>query len=230
MIIKLANQIFKKIVKMYISDDEATLSSELNFYKEDALNIYFYIQSLNFETTEQADDSISIENQAVPLTGVSAKMLIKVPEEVPISVESVNINSDNSIEFRFTVPYVNYVGTTKMQIVLTDSQGNILHLPPVNVSIREPIGLLDDSDITHNQTISTFRYSTTIDASQFTLEGERYYVDITHTIQGTDGNVFISVIDSSTSQDIPHVKKIIDSTHFRLYLEEAKSVKVSVRG
>ena len=226
----MANKINKKIVKMYISDDEATLSSELNFYKEDALNIYFYIQSLNFETTEQADDSISIENQAVPLTGVSAKMLIKVPEEVPISVESVNINSDNSIEFRFTVPYVNYVGTTKMQIVLTDSQGNILHLPPVNVNIREPIGLLDDSDITHNQTISTFRYSTTIDASQFTLEGERYYVDITHTIQGTDGNVFISVIDSSTSQDIPHVKKIIDSTHFRLYLEEAKSVKVSVRG
>ena len=226
----MANQIFKKIVKMYISDDEATLSSELNFYKEDALNIYFYIQSLNFETTEQPDDGISIENQTVPLTGVSAKMLIKVPEEVPISVESVNINSDNSIEFRFTVPYVNYVGTTKMQIVLTDSQGNILHLPPVNVNIREPIGLLDDSDIAHNQTISTFRYSTTIDSSQFTLEGERYYVDITHTIQGTDGNVFISVIDGSTSQDIPHVKKIIDSTHFRLYLEEAKSVKVSVRG
>ena len=226
----MANQIFKKIVKMYISDEEASLSSELNFYKEDNLNIYFYIQSLNFETTEQADGSISIENQVIPLTGVTAKMLIKVPEEVPISVESTNINSDNSIEFRFTVPYVNYVGTTKMQIVLTDSQGNILHLPPVNVNIREPIGLLDDSDITHNQTISTFRYSTTIDASQFTLEGERYYVDITHTIQGTDGNVFISVIDSSTSQDIPHVKKIIDSTHFRLYLEEAKSVKVSVRG
>ena len=226
----MANQIFKKIVKMYISDEEASLSSELNFYKEDNLNIYFYIQSLNFETTEQADGSISIENQVIPLTGVTAKMLIKVPEEVPISVESTNINSDNSIEFRFTVPYVNYVGITKMQIVLTDSQGNILHLPPVNVNIREPIGLLDDSDITHNQTISTFRYSTTIDASQFTLEGERYYVDITHTIQGTDGNVFISVIDSSTSQDIPHVKKIIDSTHFRLYLEEAKSVKVSVRG
>lgn len=226
----MANQIFKKIVKMYISDEEASLSSELNFYKEDNLNIYFYIQSLNFETTEQADGSISIENQVIPLTGVTAKMLIKVPEEVPISVESTNINSDNSIEFRFTVPYVNYVGITKMQIVLTDSQGNILHLPPVNVNIREPIGLLDDSDITHNQTISTFRYSTTIDASQFTLERERYYVDITHTIQGTDGNVFISVIDSSTSQDIPHVKKIIDSTHFRLYLEEAKSVKVSVRG
>ena len=226
----MANQIFKKIVKMYISDEEASLSSELNFYKEDNLNIYFYIQSLNFETTEQADGSISIENQVIPLTGVTAKMLIKVPEEVPISVESTNINSDNSIEFRFTVPYVNYVGTTKMQIVLTDSQGNILHLPPVDVNIREPIGLLDDSDIAHNQTISTFRYSITIDANQFTLEGERYYVDITHTIQGTDGNVFISVIDSSTSQDIPHVKKIIDSTHFRLYLEEAKKVKVSVRG
>lgn len=226
----MANQIFKKVVKMYISDDEATLSSELNFYKEDNLNIYFYIQSLNFETTEQADGSISVENQIIPLTGVTAKMLIKVPEEVPISVESTNINSDNSIEFRFTVPYVNYIGTTKMQIVLTDSQGNILHLPPVDVNIREPIGLLDDSDIAHNQTISTFRYSATININQFRLEGERYYVDITHTIQGTDGNVFVSVIDSFTSQDIPHIKKVIDSTHFRLYLEEAKNVKVSVRG
>ena len=226
----MANQIFKKIVKMYISDEEASLSSELNFYKEDNLNIYFYIQSLNFETTEQADGSISVENQIIPLTGVTAKMLIKVPEEVPISVESTNINSDNSIEFRFTVPYVNYVGTTKMQIVLTDSQGNILHLPPVEVNIREPIGLLDDSDIAHNQTISTFRYSTTINANQFTLEGKRYYVDIAHTIQGTDGNVFVSVVDVATLQDISHVKKIIDSTHFRLYLEEAKNVKVSVRG
>ena len=226
----MANQIFKKVVKMYISDDEAALSSELNFYKEDNLNIYFYIQSLNFETTEQANGSISVENQIIPLTGVSAKMLIKVPEEVPISVESTNINSDNSIEFRFTVPYVNYVGTTKMQIVLTDSQGNILHLPPVDVNIREPIGLLDDSDIAHNQTISTFRYSTTINANQFTLEGKRYYVDIAHTIQGTDGNVFVSVVDVATLQDISHVKKIIDSTHFRLYLEEAKNVKVSVRG
>ena len=226
----MANQIFKKVVKMYISDDEAALSSELNFYKEDNLNIYFYIQSLNFETTEQANGSISVENQIIPLTGVSAKMLIKVPEEVPISVESTNINSDNSIEFRFTVPYVNYVGTTKMKIVLTDSQGNILHLPPVDVHIREPIGLLDDSDIAHNQTISTFRYSTTINANQFTLEGKRYYVDIAHTIQGTDGNVFVSVVDVATLQDISHVKKIIDSTHFRLYLEEAKNVKVSVRG
>ena len=226
----MANQIFKKIVKMYISDEEASLSSELNFYKEDNLNIYFYIQSLNFETTEQADGSISVENQIIPLTGVTAKMLIKVPEEVPISVESTNINSDNSVEFRFTVPYVNYVGTTKMQIVLTDSQGNILHLPPVEVNIREPIGLLDDSDIAHNQTISTFRYSTTINTNQFTLEGKRYYVDIAHTIQGTDGNVFVSVVDVATLQDISHVKKIIDSTHFRLYLEEAKNVKVSVRG
>ena len=226
----MANQIFKKIVKMYISDEETSLSSELNFYKEDNLNIYFYIQSLNFETTEQADGSISVENQIIPLTGVTAKMLIKVPEEVPISVESTNINSDNSIEFRFTVPYVNYVGTTKMQIVLTDSQGNILHLPPVDVNIREPIGLLDDSDIAHNQTISTFRYSTTINANQFTQEGTQYYVDITHTIQGTDGNVFVSVVDGATLQDISHVKKIIDSTHFRLYLEEAKNVKVSVRG
>ena len=226
----MANQIFKKIVKMYISDEETSLSSELNFYKEDNLNIYFYIQSLNFETTEQADGSISVENQIIPLTGVTAKMLIKVPEEVPISVESTNINSDNSIEFRFTVPYVNYVGTTKMQIVLTDSQGNILHLPPVDVNIREPIGLLDDSDIAHNQTISTFRYSTTINANQFTQEGTQYYVDITHTIQGTNGNVFVSVVDGATLQDISHVKKIIDSTHFRLYLEEAKNVKVSVRG
>lgn len=226
----MASQIFKKIVKMYVSDDEATLSSELNFYKEDNLNIYFYIQSLNFETTEQADGSISIENQVVPLTGVTAKMLIKVPEEVPISVESVNINSDNSIEFRFTVPYVNYIGITKMQIVLTDSQGNILHLPPVDVNIREPIGLLDDSDIAHNQTISTFRYSTNIATSQLTQEGTRYYVDITHTILGTDGNVFVSVVDNSTLQDVPHTKKIIDSTHFRLYLNESKNVKVSVRG
>ena len=228
----MADQIFSKKVKMTITDFDASLSSELNFYKEDNLAIKFYINQLNFETTEQPDGKVSIENQIIPLTGVSALMLIKVPEEVPISVESTTINSDNSIEFRFTVPYVNYVGTTKMQIVLTDSVGNILHLPPVDVNIREPIGLLDDTDIAHNQTISTLRYSKTISANSLKYDSDygRYYIDITHTIKGTDGNVFVAVVDSTTLEDITFRKKVLNDTSFRLYLTEQKTVKVSVRG
>ena len=150
---KMANQVFCKKVNIVVEDYKATLSQRLKFYKEDNINIKFYITQINFETLEKSDGSLVLRDVVVPLAGVSAKMLIKVPNESLISVETTTVEDDNGIVFRFKFPYVNYLGIKKMQIVLTDIEGSIIHIPPIDVEINDPIGLLDDEDIANDDII-----------------------------------------------------------------------------
>ena len=227
----MANQVFCKKVNIVVEDYNATLSQKLKFYKEDNVNIKFYITQINFETLEKPDGSLVLKDVVLPLAGVSAKMLIKVPNESLISVETTTIESDNGIVFRFSLPYVNYLGIVKMQIVLTDIEGNIVHIPPIDVEISDPIGLLDDEDIVHNQQINTNRFSKTVLNVEFTHDNteDYYYVDIKHNIQDTDGNVFVSVVDKLTFEDLFFSKKILSPTQIRIILPEAQDVIVSMR-
>ena len=227
----MANQVFCKKVNIVVEDYNATLSQKLKFYKEDNVNIKFYITQINFETLEKPDGSLVLKDVVLPLAGVSAKMLIKVPNESLISVETTTIESDNGIVFRFSFPYVNYLGIVKMQIVLTDIEGNIVHIPPIDVEISDPIGLLDDEDIVHNQQINTNRFSKTVLNVEFTHDNteDYYYVDIKHNIQDTDGNVFVSVVDKLTFEDLFFSKKILSPTQIRIILPEAQDVIVSMR-
>ena len=227
----MANQVFCKKVNIVVEDYNATLSQKLKFYKEDNVNIKFYITQINFETLEKPDGSLVLKEVVIPLAGVSAKMLIKVPEESLVSVETTTIESDNGIVFRFSVPYVNYLGIAKMQIVLTDTEGNIIHIPPIDVEISDPIGLLDDEDVAHTQQINTNRFTKTVLSADFTYDNteDYYYVDIDHNIQDTDGNVFVSVIDKLTSEDLFFSKKILSPTQIRIILPEAQDVLVSIR-
>ena len=227
----MANQVFCKKVNIVVEDYNATLSQKLKFYKEDNINIKFYITQINFETLEKPDGSLVLKDVVVPLAGVSAKMLIKVPNETLISVETTTVESDNGIVFRFSVPYVNYLGIAKMQIVLTDVEGNIIHIPPIDVEISEPLGLLNDEDIIHNQQISANRFTKTVLNTEFTYENteDYYYVDIEHNIQDTDGNVFVSVVNKETSEDLFFSKKILSPTKIRIILPEAQDILVSIR-
>ena len=227
----MANQVFCKKVNIVVEDYKATLSQKLKFYKEDNINIKFYITQINFETLEKPDGSLVLTDTVMPLVGVSAKMLIKVPQESLISVETTTIESDNGIVFRFSFPYVNYLGTVKMQIVLTDIEGNIIHIPPIDVEISDPIGLLDDEDVAHTQQINTNRFTKTVLRANLTYDytEKYYYVDIKHNIQDTDGNVFVSVVDKLTSEDLLFSKKILSPTKIRIILPEAQDVLVSIR-
>ena len=227
----MANQIFCKKVNIVVEDYKATLSQKLKFYKEDNINIKFYITQINFETLEKPDGSIVLKDVIIPLAGVSAKMLIKVPGESLISVETTTVEDDNGIVFRLSFPYVNYLGTVKMQIVLTDAEGNIIHIPPIDVEISDPIGLLDDDDVIHSQQINTNRFTKTVLSTEFTHEvtEDYYYVDIAHNIQDTDGNVFVSVIDKLTSEDLFFSKKVLSPTQIRIILPEAQDVLISIR-
>ena len=227
----MANQVFCKKVNIVVEDYNATLSQKLKFYKEDNINIKFYITQINFETLEKPDGSLVLKDVVVPLAGVSAKMLIKVPNETLISVETTTVESDNGIVFRFSVPYVNYLGIAKMQIVLTDVEGNIIHIPPIDVEIGDPIGLLDDEDVAHTQQINTNRFTKTVLRANLTYDytEKYYYVDIKHNIQDTDGNVFVSVVNKETSEDLFFSKKILSPTKIRIILPEAQDILVSIR-
>ena len=227
----MADQVFCKKVNIVVEDYKATLSQKLKFYKEDNINIKFYITQINFETLEKPDGSLVLKDVVVPLAGVSAKMLIKVPNETLISVETTTVESDNGIVFRFSFPYVNYLGTVKMQIVLTDIEGNIIHIPPIDVEISDPIGLLDDEDVAHTQQINTNRFTKTVLRANLTYDytEKYYYIDIKHNIQDTDGNVFVSVVDKETSEDLLFSKKILSPTKIRIILPEAQDVLVSMR-
>ena len=227
----MANQVFCKQVNIVVEDYKATLSQKLKFYKEDNINIKFYITQINFETLEKPDGSVVLKDVVIPLAGVSAKMLIKVPNESLISVETTTVEDDNGIVFRFSFPYVNYLGTVKMQIVLIDVEGNIIHIPPIDVEISDPIGLLDDDDVVHSQQINTNRFTKTVLRANFAYDytEKYYYIDIKHNIQDTDGNVFVSVVDKETSEDLFFSKKILSPTQIRIILPEAQDVLVSIR-
>lgn len=230
----MANQIFCKKINVVVEDYKAILSQKLKFYKEDSINIKFYITQINFETLEKPDGSLVFKDIVIPLVGVSAKMLIKVPKESLISVETTTVESDNGIVFRFSLPYVNYLGIVKMQIVLTDIEGNIIHIPPIDVEISEPIGLLNDEDNIHTQQINANRFSKTVLSADFTYDKteDYYYVDIKHNIQGTDGNVFVSVVDKETFDELFFSKKILSPTQIRIILPEIEKVEniiVSIR-
>lgn len=221
-------QVFSKKIIMTIYGFEAKVNSEIKLYKEDNIVLSFQINQLNVETSDKGTT-----NSIIPLTGVSAKMLIKIPNDnVPISIETTEIDEETeSINFRFTVPYVNYVGQSQMQIVLTDSLGNIVHCPPVNVQIGEPLGLLDDDDVAHSMTVETNRDSVEVSASKFVYDADTndFKTIINHTIADSDGNVFVSVIDSTTLADVTHYKKVINENSFELHLNKITSVKVSIR-
>ena len=227
----MANQVFCKKINIVVEDYKATLSQKLKFYKEDNINIKFYITQINFETLEKPDGSLVLKDVVIPLAGVSAKMLIKVPNESLISVETTTVEDDNGIVFRFSFPYVNYLGTVKMQIVLADIEGNIIHIPPIDVEVSDPIGLLDDEDVAHTQQINTNRFTKTVLRANLTYDytEKYYYVDITHNIRDTDGNVFVSVVDKLTSEDLLFGRKVLSPTQIRIILPEAQDILVSIR-
>ena len=54
----MANQIFCKKINVVVEDYKAILSQKLKFYKEDSINIKFYITQINVETLEKPDGSI----------------------------------------------------------------------------------------------------------------------------------------------------------------------------
>ena len=121
-------------VDLEVKGYKATLSKKLKFYKGDCLNISFSITS---SVISQIDSSEVIEGVLPVTDNIRAYMLIGSDKVAGTIVQ------DNKIIFKLTPEYQT-VGITELQIVLIemldDGSKEILHTPPFNLEIAEPIG------------------------------------------------------------------------------------------
>lgn len=121
-------------VDLDVKGYKATLSKKLKFYKGDCLNICFSITS---SVISQIDSSEVIEGVLPVTDNIRAYMLVGSDKVAGTIVQ------DNKIIFKLTPEYQT-VGITELQIVLIemldDGSKEILHTPPFNLEIAEPIG------------------------------------------------------------------------------------------
>ena len=139
-------------IDIMINEYEATLSKQIKLYRGDTLTLSFALSNTLISRIESED----IIDGMLPLDGsITAKVLIEDADK--IDYISGTIIKNNRIEFKLLEKHTNKIGINKMQIVLLqvseDNLTEILHSPPFEFEIRNPIGSLDgeyrtDRDIT----------------------------------------------------------------------------------
>ena len=139
-------------IDIMINEYEATLSKQIKLYRGDTLTLSFALSNTLISRIESED----IIDGMLPLDGsITAKVLIEDADK--IDYISGTIINNNRIEFKLLEKHTNKIGINKMQIVLLqvseDNLTEILHSPPFEFEIRNPIGNLDgeyrtDRDIT----------------------------------------------------------------------------------
>lgn len=125
--------ISKKIEVIVKDNYEIKLSTLLQFYKNDALNLRFTISEYNliFENNK-------LLRQKTPIVAEIAKLLIETPDGVDFT-EPTKITG-NEICFFVDSKFTKNIGFTRMQIILKDRDGCRVTLPEFKMEIREPIG------------------------------------------------------------------------------------------
>lgn len=121
-----------KRITITVRDYTSTLSSNISFYKNDELDLIFNIQE--FGIVVQWGRA---ESQLMPLMALSAKLLVETPMGLD-SVESARIE-DNDIIFRLTPDLTQFVGKSKMQIVIYDEDGCKITIPEFQFEVKASI-------------------------------------------------------------------------------------------
>lgn len=121
-----------KRITITVRDYTSTLSSNISFYKNDELDLIFNIQE--FGIVVQYGRA---ESQMMPLMALSAKLLVETPIGLD-SVESAHIEG-NDIIFRLTPDLTQFVGKSKMQIVLYDEDGCKITIPEFQFEVKSSI-------------------------------------------------------------------------------------------
>ena len=123
-----------------INGYKATTSNKLKFYKGDRLKLSFSIANsiISEIDSEQVIDGI------LPITeNIQALMIIKDKKVVGTIIE------DNKIVFDFKPEYQE-IGINQFQLVIIEINDNgekeILHTPPFNIEVAEPIGNYEDTE------------------------------------------------------------------------------------
>ena len=123
-----------KRIEITIMDYTATLSSKIQFYKNDEIDLIFNVREFGIVKNEGGWGKVK---QLMPLTALSAKLLIETPAGLD-SIETAEIHG-NDIIFRLTSDQTKYTGTSKMQIVLYDEDGCKVTIPEFQFEVKASI-------------------------------------------------------------------------------------------
>ena len=131
----------KKVV-LTVSGYKISLSDSLQFYQNDQLKLIFEINKYGIDVA-----SSFTHKTLMPLQPLTATLFIETPLGVD-SIESANIE-DNAVTFYLTSNQTQHIGTSTMQIKLTDDDGCQITLPSFTFEVQRNIydGEIQVSDV-----------------------------------------------------------------------------------
>ena len=121
----------KKVV-LTVSGYKISLSDYLQFYQNDQLKLIFEINKYGIDVA-----SSFTHKTLMPLQPLTATLFIETPLGVD-SIESANIE-DNAVTFYLTSNQTQHIGTSTMQIKLTDDDGCQITLPSFTFEVQKNI-------------------------------------------------------------------------------------------
>nr|DAK82276.1 MAG TPA: hypothetical protein [Caudoviricetes sp.] len=124
--------IYKK-VSLTVANYSSRLSSEIQFFKNDAVDLVFSIYEFGIEVKLNGVSKA----RTMPINPLKAKLLIETPFGVD-SVESASI-VENEVMFKLDEIYTQNIGKSKMQIVLLDEENYKITLPEFSFEIKKSI-------------------------------------------------------------------------------------------
>lgn len=124
--------IYKK-VSLTVANYSSRLSSEIQFFKNDAVDLVFSIYEFGIEVKPNGVSKA----RTMQINPLKAKLLIETPFGVD-SVESASI-VENEVMFKLDEIYTQNIGKSKMQIVLLDEENYKITLPEFSFEIKKSI-------------------------------------------------------------------------------------------
>ena len=121
----------KKVV-LTVSGYKISLSDSLQFYQNDQLKLIFEINKYGIDVA-----SSFTHKTLMPLQPLTATLFIETPLGID-SIESANIEN-NAVTFYLTSNQTQHIGTSMMQIKLTDDDGCQITLPPFTFEVQKNI-------------------------------------------------------------------------------------------
>ena len=122
----------EKRITVTVQNFSSKLSSEIQFFKNDAIDLVFSIFEYGVEVK-----GLSTKYRLMPINTLKAKLLIETPFGID-SVESASID-ENEITFHLDKTYTQHIGISKMQIVLLDEDNYKVTLPEFQFEIKNSI-------------------------------------------------------------------------------------------
>ena len=117
-----------KTISLVVNGYNITLSSPIRLYKNDQLELKFKISEYQI---------VDNKRQKVDIIPVSAFLYVETPDNHD-NIEASNIKSD-MVTFYLSSKYTQYIGVSRMQIILTDDDGCQISLPPFSFEVKENI-------------------------------------------------------------------------------------------